>query len=81
MVSILYPPLHPPDENFRYIRSFHSSCPLYGVLPQCGTSIFPLHTNLNPLGCVERGPPLWGCAGREAGVGTMRDDNVLPLDV
>ncbi|KAF8919267.1 hypothetical protein CPB85DRAFT_1278308 [Mucidula mucida] len=68
----------------KFFRTFAVSTltPSFGVLPQCGTSTFPLHTILNPLGMAKRGPSFvrvmrWaGCGGRcDAGC------NVLPLDV
>jgi hypothetical protein len=72
------------DEKLSFIRSFHSSTLFWRralpkaehfYIPPCDMMFEP---NWTSTGC---GPPFMWCAEWKAGVGIMRDENDLPLDV
>ena len=66
------------DEAFR-LFAVSTLVPSIGVLPQCRTLIFPL-APCEPKSMCRVWAASW-CAEREAGVGAMRANKDLPLDV
>lgn len=76
----------PPNPSCMMKHTVHSQFslehpPCKGVLPQCGTSTFPLHAVSNPKWHGRVWAAAMRCAGREAGVDAMRVFKYLPLDV